>query len=198
MFLFEKPWLTTGIDDFKELRKAKKNIRPTQIKLGLRILIVSMSILFFIAVVAYVTRMKVADWKSITYPGMLWANTALLIFSSIAMQLTVYKARQKQTNKIKSKFLIAGLLAWTFVLGQLLVWHSLNDSGYFISSNPANSFFYMLTALHGLHLLGGLGVWAYAILNLDSNTLLRVEICATYWHFLLVIWIILYGLLLLT
>ena len=202
MFLFEKPWLTTGAGNVKDLR-SREEIRLSQTKVGLRFLISAMSVLFFLVCVAYVVRMKVADWQALPEPWLLWFNTALLVFSSISMQRAVLAARLEQTTRSRNWFLAAGLFAWAFLAGQLWVWQLLNDSGYFLATNPANTFFYMMTALHGLHLLGGLGVWVYSILKMRQDFEIiavrsSIQLCATYWHFLLGVWIILYSLLLLT
>lgn len=202
MFLLEKPWLITGVGDYKESR-SREEIRLSQTKSGLRMLISAMSVLFFLTIVSYIVRMKVADWQPLPEPGLLWLNTAFLVLSSITMQWTVFAARQEQPSRVKNGFLAAGLFAWAFLLGQLWAWLKLNDLGYFIASNPANSFFYMITALHGLHLLGGLAVWVYSILKMKHDFQLveirsSIELCTTYWHFLLVIWIVLYSLLLFT
>ena len=75
--------------------------------------------------------------------------------------------------------------------------------GYYAASNPANSFFYMLTALHAVHLFGGLVAWGRTILKVwqgveVSDVRMTVEMCAIYWHFLLVVWFVLFGLLLFT
>jgi cytochrome c oxidase subunit III len=93
-----------------------------------------------------------------------------------------------------------GASAVTFLVGQLLAWRELNAAGYFLASNPANSFFYLITALHGLHLIGGLvalgrttaRVWRGAAM---IQVRLSVELCAIYWHFLLLVWLVLLGLL---
>ncbi len=200
--LFEKPWLTTGAGDNEEIR-SNEEIRLRQMKVGLTLLMGAMSVLFFLIFVAYIIRMEVADWQPLSEPGQLWTNTAFLVFSSITMQWAVIAARRDQTAGAIIGFLVAGLFAWAFLAGQLLAWQLLNKSGYFVANNPANSFFYMITALHGLHLLGGLGVWVYSLFKIGIGvgvTGLRssVELCATYWHFLLGVWIILYSLLLLT
>lgn len=200
MFLFEKPWLTTGAGDYKEVRSREK-IRLSQTKGGLKMLLGTLSMLFFLIIVAYFMRMKVADWKPLLEPWLLWVNTAFLVLSSVAMQLAVDAARKEQTIKVRNYFIAAGFFSWTFLAGQLWAWQILNDSGYFISTNPANTFFYMITALHGLHLLGGLCVWIYSILKMRQSFEIidirsNVELCTTYWHFLLAVWIILYCLLL--
>lgn len=202
MFIFEKPWLTTGTSNVQDLRSREEK-RLSQTKVGLRFLISAMSVLFFLVCVAYVVRMKVTDWQPLTDPWILWINTTLLILSSFAMHRAVLAARLE--NKISSKkyFLAAGLFAWVFLAGQLWAWQILNELGYYLASNPANTFFYMVTAIHAVHLLGGLGVWVYSMVKMRQDFEMvavrsSMQLCATYWHFLLAVWIVLYSLLLLT
>jgi cytochrome c oxidase subunit 3 len=88
-------------------------------------------------------------------------------------------------------------------VGQLLVWRQLGSLGYFVDTNPSNSFFYLITALHGLHLLGGLVAWFRASLRLwrgaeVAKIRMSVDLCAVYWHFLLLVWLVMFGLLLVT
>ena len=93
-----------------------------------------------------------------------------------------------------------GLFAVTFLIGQLFAWQQLNAAGYFLAANPANAFFYLLTGVHGLHLLGGLvalaltadKVWRGFEVN---QVRLSVQLCAVYWHFLLALWLVLFTLL---
>jgi len=85
----------------------------------------------------------------------------------------------------------------------LLAWQELLEAGYFAQSNPANGFFYLITGLHAVHLLGGLVVWSKATIKLMggakvAQVRLSIELCAVYWHFLLVIWVVLFGLMLST
>ncbi len=99
--------------------------------------------------------------------------------------------------------LAAGVLAFGFLVGQLLAWQHLIASGYFAAANPANAFFYLLTALHALHLSGGLVAWARTSAKLRrgfeaAEVRLSVELCTIYWHFLLMIWLVVFGLLLFT
>lgn len=202
MFVFEKPWLTTGAGDFKAVGN-REQARLAQTKSGLRLLIAAMSVIFFLTLVTYLIRMKVADWQPLPEPWLLWANTAFLLFGSVAMQGAVQATRAAQNTRAKIYFLLGGLFAWSFLLGQLWAWQQLNSGGYFIASNPANSFFYLVTALHGLHLLGGLGVWVYSLGKMKRQFQLitvrsNIELCAIYWHFLLIVWAVLYGLLLFT
>ena len=97
--------------------------------------------------------------------------------------------------------LAAGFFALAFLAAQLAVWQQLNASGHYLSSSAAVAFFYVLTGLHGLHLLGGLSVWGKTTLRIWSGAAtlpevrLSVELCTVYWHFLLLVWLALFGLL---
>ena len=94
-------------------------------------------------------------------------------------------------------------MALAFLLGQFLVWLQLINLGYYVSTNPANAYFYVFTALHGLHLIGGLIYWVMTIRKVwipsdivIANAKHTVELCAIYWHFLLAVWVVLFGLML--
>ena len=91
-------------------------------------------------------------------------------------------------------------MAFSFLVGQLLAWQQLNAEGYFLANNPANAFFYLLTGLHGLHLLGGLVALALTADKVwrgvdPGQVRLSVRLCAIYWHFLLALWLVLFTLL---
>jgi cytochrome c oxidase subunit 3 len=95
------------------------------------------------------------------------------------------------------------LFALVFLIGQLIVWQQLISLDYFVASNPANTFFYLITGLHGLHLLGGivaLAVVAYKSQRLSDVVLLssQTSLLATYWHYMLVVWVVFFGLFLTT
>jgi cytochrome c oxidase subunit 3 len=167
------------------------------------VFIVVASVLFSLSVVVYSDRMGLADWRPLPEPWLLWLNTVVLILSSVALQRALVSARRGQMDGVRTGLAAGSLLALAFLAGQFVVWQQLIGLGYYAATNPANAFFYMLTALHGLHLLGGLvacgrttsKVW----LGFDEAEIgSSVELCAIYWHFLLVVWLVLFGLLLLT
>ena len=98
-----------------------------------------------------------------------------------------------------------GIFTIIFLVGQVLAWQQLTASGYFLATNPANTFFYLITGLHGLHLLGGLWVWAKTISKvwhgLESLSVtqitgvrLSIELCSVYWHYLLLLWLVFFYL----
>ena len=138
--------------------------------------------------------------------GVLWAtgNTmAVPVISSIGLQWAWVSADKGDADGVKKGLYLGGVLAFAFLTGQLLVWQQLVVLGFYASSNPASAFFYLFTALHAVHLLGGLVAWGRTATKVKSGMdVAKVrgsfELCAVYWHFLLVIWIVIFGLLLFT
>lgn len=198
--LMEKPWATEGVAD--DVHGFDLESLPTA-KLGLRVFLVVATVVFSLTIVTYADRMLVADWRALPLPWVLWVNTALLVLSSVAFQWARVSADRGRIDDLRAGLFAAGILALAFLVGQLTAWQQLVDLGYFAASNPANAFFYLMTALHGLHLIGGLVAWAKTSAKLRRGVALNrlrlsVELCTTYWHFLLVIWLVLFGLLLLT
>ena len=159
--------------------------------------------LFGLFIAAYFIRMGYADWRPIPVPVLLWLNTVILIAGSIFMQWSVVSARRDRRETMRLGLYLGGGCAIVFLVGQWLAWRQLGELGYFIDSNPSNGFFYMLTAVHGIHLLGGLVAWVRAVIRTQKTSdtgriRMILELCATYWHFLLLVWLVLFGLTLMT
>lgn len=173
------------------------------LKIGVWLFIGVATILFSALTSAYFVRMGLPDWRPLPEPRVLWLNTALLVLSSAALQLAWWAARRGRVPEMRRALLGGGLLALLFGIGQLAAWRQLQELGYFLATNPSSAFFYLITALHGLHLLGGLVAWGRTTLRAwqgayDAQQHLGVELCAVYWHFLLIVWIVLFGLMLAT
>ncbi len=156
--------------------------------------------LFVLFVSAYSMRLGLADWTPLPRPRLLTLNTALLVGASLAMQWAVHAARRGEPADLRRGLATGGLLTAGFLAGQLAVWMQLDDAGWFVSTSAASAFFYLFTAVHGLHVLGGLVAWARAWKRAwrdadPARIRLAVQLCATYWHFLLVVWVALYALL---
>lgn len=172
-------------------------------KVGLRVFLAVATVVFSLLVVAYADRMAGSDWRPMPVPWLLWLNTAILILSSAALQWAWGGARWGQLDVVSAGLLAGGVFAFAFLAGQLLAWQQLAAAGYFAAANPAVAFFCLITALHGLHLLGGLVAWGRTTAKVRrgcevADVYLSVELCAVYWHFLLLIWLVLFGLLLFT
>lgn len=173
---------------------------PPAAKMALWVFLGVATSLFALFVSAYAMRLNLADWSPLPRPRLLILNTALLVGASLAMQWTVYAARRDERDSIRRGLWVSGLLTFGFLAGQLVVWRQLNGAGYFVASSAAASFFYLLTAVHGLHVLGGLVAWVRASARAwrgsdPAGTQLGVELCATYWHYLLAVWVGLYAVL---
>jgi len=170
-------------------------------RLGLWMFMAVVASLFTLFMSAFSMRMHHGhDWTHVALPPVLWVNTLLLIFGSIALQGARYAVNKAQLRALTLLLAAAGLFTCAFLAGQLLAWQQLRASGQFISSGPTLAFFYLLTAVHGLHLLGGLWVWGKTLGRLVggaelSAVRLSVELCAVYWHFLLLVWLIVFALL---
>lgn len=197
----KKPWNTVGLPEGIEPRPAFN--MPNE-KVALIIFATCASVLFSLLVVSYFIRMTVGDWVPLATPTMLWVNTGVLVLSSLCFHLAVLQSRKTGTVRFGSGAgllsLAGGLLAVLFIAGQYSVSGQLLAAGHGLRVNAANAFFYLLTGIHVLHLLGGLWVWGRAQLRLAlganvDRARLSLELCAWYWHFLLVIWAILFYLL---
>lgn len=195
--LTAKPWLEEGpIDQFP----GTGAMTLPAAKIGLGVFLAVAGALFTLIISAYSMRMSMADWRALPVPKLLWFNTGVLVLSSIALQWAHLAARRNDLEGVIVGLLAGGVSAIVFLVGQLLAWQQLSVAGYFVASNPANSFFYLITAAHGLHLTGGLvalgrttdKVWRGVKM---TELRLSVELCAIYWHFLLLVWLVLLGLL---
>ena len=195
-----EPWKA---DDPVENRPGRGVVAGEPARIALVSFIAVVTSLFALFLSAYFMRMKLGDWRPVAEPGVLWINSGLLVLASIAFQLTRGAAKRNQLLTVKAGLIAGGICTTLFLLGQLLAWEQLNAGGYFMTNNPANSFFYLLTAVHGLHVLGGMWVWGRSTFRVltgaDVDSVrLSVELCTVYWHYLLLVWVVLFALLLST
>lgn len=200
--LTARPWETPGGPEDTE--GSALPVPPAKIALWFFLAVITS--LFGLFISAYYMRMEHAHggWSPLVVPRVLWLNTAVLIGSSAGMQWARGAADRARPERVWSGLIAGGLLAWGFLAGQLLAWHQLSASGRFVASSPASSFFYLLTAVHGLHLLGGLFVWGKTVVRMSRSRLelldvrASVELCTVYWHYLLVVWLVIFAVLLST
>jgi len=191
-----QPWQAQAVPAEVRTEVARRPLQKTALWVFLGVA----SSLFVLFVSAYAMRLGLADWAPLPRPRLLMLNTALLVGASLAMEWTVHAARRADPDAVRRGLAVGGVLTFGFLAGQLFVWKQFYDAGYFVATNAATSFFYLFTAVHGLHVLGGLVAWARASWRAGrgadpSRTRLGVELCATYWHYLLAVWVVLYVLL---
>jgi len=194
-----QPWVTAPADDAVSGTSLDTNSKAVAL---MTFLAVATSV-FGLFISAYSIRMDQPDWRPVAEPILLWVNTGMLVLASIVYHWTRNAAVNGNIDRVKPGLTIAGLLTLLFLIGQLVAWQQLRAAGYYAYTNPANAFFYLLTAVHGLHMLGGLWVWFRSTVKVwtgaDSESVrLSIELCTVYWHFLLLVWIVLFGMLLST
>jgi cytochrome c oxidase subunit 3 len=192
------PWIATGGPH------AEAATSMPAAKVGLLVFCAVVVSLFALFASAYMMRMHhMIDWRPLPEPNLLYVNTGILVFASIGLQWASRAAAHGDALGLRRGFVIGGAGAFAFLIGQVLAWQQLGAAGYFLATNPANSFFYVITALHGLHLSGGLVAWGRTARKLGRGldpaaVRLSVDLCAWYWHFLLLLWVVLFALLLST
>lgn len=202
MSMFEhltaKPWVTEQgrVDDLYAGGAAS----GLEKKVALRVFLAVVTVLFMLLLVAYSGRMAYEDWRPAPQVGLLWANTAALVVSSVALQWAQYSVRRGRFDAMRLGLLVAGGFTVAFLFGQFMAWRQLAALVYFDVTNPAIAFFYLITGLHGAHLVGGLVAWGRTVTKLwgkfdAARVRQSVELCTLYWHYLLGVWLVLFGLL---
>ena len=159
-------------------------------------------LMFFMALVsAYIVRkdMPNSAWVQLNVPPILWLNTLILIASSFTLARSRGRLLANDDAGFRHWWGVTTILGIFFLIGQVIAWRQLAAAGLFLATNPASSFFYVFTAAHGLHLLGGvlalLGVAFRPTHKLTRST--ATEIVSMYWHFMDGLWVFLFLLLLL-
>jgi cytochrome c oxidase subunit 3 len=177
----------------EELKEIKIRTKKMLVWIG----IASIVMLFAALTSAIILRKAEGDWLEFTIPSIFYFSTAVIILSSITMIMALEAAKKDNQNGIK-----IGLWA-TFVLGivfsymQYVGWGQLTRGGVYFAgseSNPAGSFFYILTGLHVLHLLGGLinlliVIYKAQKRKYNSSDYLGIQLVGIYWHFLDILWV---------
>jgi cytochrome c oxidase subunit III len=195
--LTAKPWLDAGL-----IGDPGASPLPAA-KIGLGVFLAVVGCLFTLLISAYSMRMEMGEWRPAPVPKLLWLNTGMLILSSGALQWAQVAARRGRMDRVRACLLAGGVFALAFLAGQLVAWRQLDAAGYYLTANPAAAFFYLITGVHGLHILGGLVALGRTMDKAwqgvaAGEVRLSIELCATYWHFLLFVWLVLFGLLLFT
>lgn len=176
--------------------RAVKNYAPPPSSTAIYVVLASITMTFAAFTSAMIVRQGSLDWRHISLPPVLYLNTLVLIASSVTLEV----ARRKiaaymgglRTEAVPSQWLtITLVLGLVFVAGQYIAWEELRSQGLYLATNPSSSFFYVLTAVHALHVLGGLSGLGYVMRKLNRGTLRRSALNAAshYWHFMDILWV---------
>lgn len=193
-------------------------LRLRRARLGLIVALVAVVMIFVSYSSAYVVRQGlptldprtgtlVRDWLPLQLPNFLLVNTLILLVSTLTMELARRQAVRiaaaagnlsRTATRAEADGMpwlaLTAILGLSFLAGQWLVWTELAASGFYVATSPSSSFFYLLTGMHGIHLLGGI----IALLAAGAASLLRksalsrgvvVDATAWYWHFMTFLWV---------
>ncbi len=178
---------------------------PDRYRIGAWVAIGSILMLFVALGSAFIVRSGSGnDWHPIAMPKVVWLSTALILISSLTMEISRRSLKQQRDAGYGRWLLITVALGLAFLVTQLFAWRQLVRQGAYMASNPYNSFFYLFTAAHGLHLLGGLLALGYLLLRTTARRdTLEGELrrsgaagaATIYWHFMDALWVVLFMLL---
>jgi cytochrome c oxidase subunit 3 len=171
-------------------------------QLGVWILLTAVIMLFAGLSSAYIVLRGVPAWQRIELPWLLWPNTAILLLSSIAIDISRRAIRRNDLLSMKRWLATGGILGLVFLVGQLAAWRQLVAAGVYLPSTLQSGFFYILTGLHGLHLLGGVVALGLVLGKAIKDRLTAfnyepLKLGALYWHVMDALWVYLFLLLLL-
>lgn len=178
-------------------------------RLGTWVAMASILMLFTALSSAYIVRAaSSSDWQPLGMPRILLLSSVLLLISSGTLETARRKLKQAAANAYKSWLLLTVVLGIGFLASQIIAWRQLAKQGVYIASNPHSSFFYLFTAVHGVHLLGGLVALAYlslrsraprdeksALTSKLTKTQAKADAVTLYWHFMDFLWLYLFVLL---
>jgi len=156
------------------------------------------TVLFTLVVTGYLYSIPVTqDTEYLLKPNLLWLNTLVLLYVAYFFNKITNDLKKNIFEKIKRNLIIVGFLSYTFLFGQILFWFQLMKNGNYVSTNNYFSSFYIFTALHGLHLLGGLFFWGKVFSKVNRlkkeqiiNAQKSIDALSLYWTFLLIVWFV--------
>jgi cytochrome c oxidase subunit 3 len=177
---------------------AVQDYAPPPSKTAIWVLLAAIGMSFAAFTSALIVRQGASlDWRHLTLPPILYLNTLVLLGSSVTLELArrrvaVFMGGARTVDQNPSRWLyVTSLLGLVFVAGQYAAWLQLRSRGLYLATNPASSFFYLLTAIHALHVLGGLAGLTYVMRKLRRAVLRRstMDSFSYYWHFMGILWV---------
>ncbi|MEJ8803966.1 cytochrome c oxidase subunit 3 [Pontibacter sp. H249] len=170
------------------------------LKFSLWLIIISIIMMFAAFTSAYIVRREEGNWLEFELPTILLINTLIIVLSSVTMQWAYVSAKKNNIKAIKLGLILTAALGTAFLIGQWNGWAELVQNNIYFggsTSNPSGSFLYVLTGVHGFHLVTGLVFVLITLMSslkykVHSKNILRIQLCTVYWHFLGGLWLYLY------
>jgi len=188
--------------EIRIVEEADKPLAMHPKKFALWIFIASVIMIFAALTSAYIVRQSDGNWMMFDLPNTFWVTSAIILISSGTMHWAYLAAKKDNLEVTKIAISITSVLGLAFLVGQYIAWGDLVKRNVYFVGNPSGSFVYVLSGLHGMHIIGGV-VFLLIVLvatfryKVHSRSLAQMEMCATYWHFLDGLWLYLFVFLLL-
>ena len=189
--------MNQAIENIEILNDDRKAMGMNPSKFIVWLFIVTIVMLFAALTSAYVVKQSEGGWLDFNLPGMFWITSVIIIASSLTMHLALWSARKDKTASLRLFLVITAILGLAFLAGQYQAWKELVSMDVFFVGNPAGSFLYVLTGLHGIHIISGIifiliVIFSSFRLKAHSKRIVKIEMCTTYWHFLGGLWLYLF------
>ena len=188
--------------EIKIVEEASKPLSMHPRKFALWLFMISIVMIFAALTSAYIVRQADGEWMVFDLPKELWITSAIILLSSVTMQWAYISAKRDNLSMVKVAIGLTTLFGVLFLMGQFYVWGLLVDMNVYFVGNPSGSFLYVLTGLHGIHLVSGVIFLIIVLIStlrykVHSKNLTQISMCNTYWHFLGGLWLYLFVFLLL-
>jgi cytochrome c oxidase subunit III len=185
-----------GGDDDSSKRRDSGPTSPKRYYSGIAVAIVSILMFFMALVSAYLVRKGVkSGWNSFHFPAFVWVNTAILLASSVTLEIARRRLARSDQSAFRTWWSITTALGLIFLCGQILVWRQLVVQGVYLATNPSSSFFYLFTGAHAVHIVAGVAALLFvSFRNFDHAKVTRstaAEVTSYFWHFLDALWVFL-------
>lgn len=194
---------TEKIVDLRLVEEPKKPLAMNAKKFGMWLFLASVMMIFMSLTSAYIVRRAEGNWVYFDLPSLFYITSVVIVASSVTMQLAYFAVKSDHISGAKMLILITSILGIVFLVGQFMGWGQLvTNNVYFSGGNPSGSFFYVISGLHGIHLISAvifLLIMLSAVLTgkAHAGNMTKMEMCTTYWHFLGGLWLYLFVFLLL-
>ena len=188
--------------EIRIVEEAKKPISMHPQKFALWIFLVTVIMIFAALTSAYIVRQADGNWMLFELPDLFFITTAVILISSATMHWAYRSVKKDNLETAKLAVALTTILGICFLVGQYLAWGQLVNNSVYLVGNPSGSFVYIISGLHGVHIVGGIIFLLIVFVSIfkskvHSKNVLRIEMCATYWHFLGGLWLYLFVFLLL-
>ncbi len=185
------------VNDISIIEEPQETLSMNPRKFILWLFVVSIIMLFAAMTSAYLVRRAEGNWLEYDIPQIFTYSSVVLVVSSLTMHWAYLAAKKDNFGHLKTAITITFVLGAIFLYMQFQGWVELVKENVFFVGNPAGSFMYIFTGLHGFHLISGLLVLVVALiaafrLRIHATSLNQIEIAAAYWHFLDILWLYLF------